>query len=429
MKILTALFLLKPATLQKALNDGHLIAVKKDVHRKNGQTFQQTKYVSPEDAAKQHLRTGKQWQVQDKPGVSKEHANKHFTIKGSHETAKNHFHVEYENGDKGVVSGDHILKHSHVVDNSGKTPQLFDEQEIASLPDKTTQPFKSEEEIYKSANEALDHFKDWLDRGKGLCSKLGIKTMTQSPDDLEDKEWTEPGGMLFIAPLKGKERATSKVTTDYGGDWSQLKDVVRGTIAVDTLEELAGLTEKLKKGGMKLAQKPKDRFAKPTEEGYRDVLMNITFPNGHVGELQLHVKVMTLAKTKGHNPYVAKESIRRKYPEPPKKRGDWDDTDRRAYEHAHQESVAIYSKAWQSITKGGQMAALAKAKGDSARMDKGKYQYFEKDDAIFRGSDGTMPYISEIKAKTGWEPYKGNCEAVVTFGNKITEEEANKGDA
>jgi len=425
LKILTALFLIKrPDSMRKAsLNDGHLIAVKKQVHRSNGTTFEQLKYVKPEDAQKQNLKAGKTWQIKDKPGTSKEHANKHFTIKGPHATAKDHFHIEHENGQQSVVSSKHIMEHAHPVEGRDPHANLFDEHEVKSLPKKSTQKISDKDELYKQATEALDQFKTWLDKGKGVCSQLGHQTMTKSPDDVTDQEWRKPGGMLFIAGLKKEDRAESKVHADYNGDWSKIQDLVRGTIACDNMDDLAKTLTHLKKHGLKLSQQPKNRIANPTPEGYRDILMNVEFPNGHIGELQLHLKEMTIAKRDGHEPYVTMSKLDRKYIPPGTPREKWEDTDRRAYEHAFVESVDIYSKAWQKIAKGA--ASMQKAVKDAGKtLSAQKYRYYEKDNATFRGPAGKIPQVTEIRFGTAWKLYTGNSTAVVAYGNEINQQEA-----
>ncbi len=45
----------------------------------------------------------------------------------------------------------------------------------------------------------------------------------------------------------------------------------------------------------------KDRFLNPTGDGYRDILLNIRMPNGHVTELQLHMRQVLRAEERGHD--------------------------------------------------------------------------------------------------------------------------------
>jgi len=59
----------------------------------------------------------------------------------------------------------------------------------------------------------------------------------------------------------------------------------------------------LVKKGIKIVQKPKDHYLKPAVCGYRDIILNVEFPNGHIGEIQLNCNKMMLAKLQGHAYY------------------------------------------------------------------------------------------------------------------------------
>ena len=165
---------------------------------------------------------------------------------------------------------------------------------------------------------------------------------------MDGVDWTAPGGMLFIAPVKGKKRAAEKVEQDYGGDWSQLLDPVRCSIAVDSYDDLKAALGALQKGGLKLARQPKDRFAKPLDCGYRDLMLNVTLPNGLIGEVQLHVKPMLAAKEAGHAHYEVERSLVGKGVE------NWTDEDKAKVEQAHAAQVKIYGDAWTQAMGGGQ---------------------------------------------------------------------------
>ena len=183
----------------------------------------------------------------------------------------------------------------------------FTDDEVNALPDSPRQPAKTEQELFSQGEKAFGQLKTWLNRGNGVDKSLGLQVADISEGKMPDLD--KPGGVLIIAPLKGKKRATEKVESDYGGDWSRLTDVVRASIAVDTCSELGGVMETLRKSGMKLAKKPKDRFTKPTSAGYRDIMMNVELPNGHIGELQVHVKEILKAKDEAHKLYEKTRTI------------------------------------------------------------------------------------------------------------------------
>jgi len=101
----------------------------------------------------------------------------------------------------------------------------------------------------------------------------------------------------------------------------------------------------LKAAGLEMAQKPKNRFEKPTPEGYRDLMTFVRLPNGMLAELQIHTKVMTLAKEKGHKHYEVTRSLQGKYNEG-KPSDKWDDEDHTKFYSAFKAQKDIYSEAW-----------------------------------------------------------------------------------
>jgi len=177
---------------------------------------------------------------------------------------------------------------------------LFPAQQVEALPAEAFQPHKDPAQLFAHAAETHELQLDFLDRGAGLAADIGAATVRG--DLKETPDFDAPGPVVMIGPMKEMDRSSAKVARDYKGDWSKLNDVVRASIAVDTYAEVPGLLARLL-GGVKLARKPKDRFLNPTVSGYRDVLLNVTYPNGHVGEVQIHVKSMLKAKKIGHKYY------------------------------------------------------------------------------------------------------------------------------
>lgn len=106
-----------------------------------------------------------------------------------------------------------------------------------------------------------------------------------------------------VGGIKGVRRIVEKAVLDADGDLRSVKDVVRASVAVDSLDQVAPVLKALKSRFDVI--KTKNRFIRPTGEGYRDVLMNFRAPNGMIGEIQVHVKSMLHAKeTTGHKLYT-----------------------------------------------------------------------------------------------------------------------------
>jgi len=143
--------------------------------------------------------------------------------------------------------------------------------------------------------------KEWLDnvidREKGLSSKLGLHVVEgHSPTPEDYAAGHRKGGMVILAPLKGEKRAKEKIE-GKGGDYRQLKDVSRATIAVSHPDDIAHVTHHLRQAGMPLAGAPD---YKKTDAGYQDITVRPQHPQtGHVGELQIMPIDMLQAKQHG----------------------------------------------------------------------------------------------------------------------------------
>ncbi len=123
----------------------------------------------------------------------------------------------------------------------------------------------------------------------------------------------------MLAPLKGVKRAGEKTLSDYRNiedgtyDPTKLKDLVRGTLVVDRLDQVPAVIAAVER-----------RFGKPTkfrntldpsvdgiDGGYRDVNMNVRV-DGHTVELQINTPEMLRAKDAGHKLYEEQRAIRAK---------------------------------------------------------------------------------------------------------------------
>lgn len=248
---------------------------------------------------------------------------------------------------------------------------LFDTSEIDKLPPKAYQPVNSWEELSAKANEGLAEFKGILGKvATSLDLEQGKRPQSFDNAQLSENEkagaekrdpkqlnadefmlpehWDNDKGFLFMGPLKGKDRASEKVRTDYDGDWSQVRDMVRATIAVPMVTQIPKVLAELKANGIELAQKPKNNLVKPLPGGYRDLNLIVKLPNGLLAELQVHIKPMTLAKEKGHKPYETTRAIEGKYREKGvSDKEKWDPEDRTKHEGAMREQEKLYGDAWQ----------------------------------------------------------------------------------
>lgn len=191
---------------------------------------------------------------------------------------------------------------------------MFDREKNAP---KRVQPTSDGDELFTKAAEALGGFQEVLDLGQGVTKALGAK-VSKSDDAVADPNSTH----VIIAPLKGRERSDEKVASKYGGDYSRLGDVVRGTVVVPKLSDLPGAVDAIRSEALKRGWKihaPENRFAfeegshvntGPLASGYRDAAIQLVSPSGIVTELQINTAPMFAAKAdKGHKLYEDERSI------------------------------------------------------------------------------------------------------------------------
>lgn len=234
---------------------------------------------------------------------------------------------------------------------------LFSNSEVARLPPKAPQPVDSWEQLNGKAPEGLEQFKGMLGEvAKSLGLHSDKKMKPTGVPDLTPEEWSDNSGYLFMGPLKSEQRAKEKVEQDYNGDWSQLRDMVRATIAVPRVTQIPKVLAELKAAGIELAQKPKNNLVKPLPGGYRDLNLIVKLPNGLLAELQVHVKPMTLAKEKGHEPYETTRAIVGKYRKQNlhDEKDKWHPDDVDAHDKAMAEQEKLYGDAWKQASDSSQ---------------------------------------------------------------------------
>lgn len=223
---------------------------------------------------------------------------------------------------------------------------FFPAAEVANLPERVNQPVKSWRELVDLGDEGMTQFKTALE---GVASTLGLRTDVSSGDIESHVDSDE--GILLIGKPKSEARAAEKVRADYDNDWSQLRDYARATISVASVEDLHAAVNAAKAGGLVPVQVPKDRFSKPTREGYRDLLTIVKLPNGMLAELQFHLKGMTVAKKAAHRDYEVSRGLNAKYDEyEPSDR--WTDEDHTAFYDAMRNQKDIYGAAWEAASGG-----------------------------------------------------------------------------
>ena len=109
------------------------------------------------------------------------------------------------------------------------------------------------------------------------------------------------------APLKSIERALAKVCEKYNGQFDMLTDLARGTIVCQNGDVLRAVLIKLKNAVssgiariLRIKFRLDDQYDAMEAGGYRDILMNMTFPpNDHIVELQINLEEFVNIKNGG----------------------------------------------------------------------------------------------------------------------------------
>jgi hypothetical protein len=189
---------------------------------------------------------------------------------------------------------------------------------IENFSEKPVHPHKTEDAVFSQAAETKPKYDAFVDTGEGISQAIGasvyrVNSKADFKAVLRDAENGPPGPMVVLAGLKGKKRAVEKVMSKFGGDYSRLTDVVRGSIVVDDVSQLdrvmGEIRQQAQKQGWRVSE-VENRFKNPTAAGYRDMALRVTAPNGHVTELQVNTKAMLVAKeTKGHAMYEEARAI------------------------------------------------------------------------------------------------------------------------
>jgi len=123
------------------------------------------------------------------------------------------------------------------------------------------------------------------------------------------------GGYAKKPGIKGLNRAVTKLITENGNDPTTMKDLLRGTIVVNTFQEAQEAINEI--GKAYTFDRIKNRLAVdltspdgtvltgvPLSTGYQDILTNVTLEDGTVAEIQISTPEMLAAKHLGHEVYA-----------------------------------------------------------------------------------------------------------------------------
>lgn len=218
------------------------------------------------------------------------------------------------------------------------------------------------------------------------------------------------GGTAKLAELKGIGRTLQKIASDYSGDPKGMKDILRGTVEVESAASAQAAIAAIKKN-FKVLDKGQRNLLDPAIkpiDGYRDAKFNVDI-DGHVAEVQVNLPEMLAAKKQVHKQYEQRSEIERKYA------GKEMPAEAQAKIDAlNAEMRAVYEPAWASATsasKAGSETGAPLRRADSGSNGRGgsESQHTENGTPGQSGlSETGMPSTSNSSAR---EPNSGNFMA------------------
>ena len=116
-------------------------------------------------------------------------------------------------------------------------------------------------------------------------------------------------GRAVTPGLKGRVRSTAKARTDYGGDFTKLKDLARATIECTDLAQAKAIVAEIERRTGRKAKR--NLLDQNPVDGYRDALFNLEF-DGYTTEMQVHIPEVLKVKHQLHTAYVIRTEIERK---------------------------------------------------------------------------------------------------------------------
>lgn len=216
------------------------------------------------------------------------------------------------------------------------------------------------------------------------------------------------GVKVLVGNIKSADRVIEKALKENYGDLDALRDIVRATIVVDTLDEVDGVVDKLKEHFHVFSDR--DRFTYPTSAGYRDRTLNVSLKDQFPAEIQVQVRAMMKAKeTLGHQYYEEMRSLDRR----PENNVRFKELVRRSQD--------LYGSTWQQCCA--TPSTPAKYKLSFALAETHTYHYFIIEDRVYRSPDDAI-YDVELWNSTlrAWQPYQGDWAFVLIHATRVSEE-------
>ena len=125
---------------------------------------------------------------------------------------------------------------------------------------------------------------------------------------LTDVAGAARGSAEWAGSLKRVTRARRKVLLDYGGNWRQLRDVLRGRVVVDDAHDLGRCCDALQERIQVVSVKNRFRGA-ACGSGYRDLNIVAKDDDAFLFEVQIHLKDVLVLAEQQHRAYELAQEL------------------------------------------------------------------------------------------------------------------------
>jgi hypothetical protein len=152
------------------------------------------------------------------------------------------------------------------------------------------------------------------DRQQGLVLDRIYQTAERAKPSFDAKvrEIADALGVTAVIPdtLKGRARALEKINSDYNGDASKIKDVLRATISADSAAAAQQVLDEIQRVFDIHQVKSTLGAGAVTIDGYRDAKAFVKV-GSIIAEIQVHVAPMEHARNLAHGLYEQRQGIER----------------------------------------------------------------------------------------------------------------------
>ncbi|WP_344279186.1 ADP-ribosyltransferase [Actinomadura napierensis] len=175
----------------------------------------------------------------------------------------------------------------------------FDHEALAAAQERAGEdrPLPKDDPL---VNDYLDRLYDAADEHKGTLHAV-LRDLANEPEDAKMR----PG-------RKDRVRALDKIINENDGDASTLNDLLGGKVQFDGVADLYRALDRVqdvtRRHGVEVVS-IKDRLRSPQPSGYRDIRMTVRMPNGHIGELRLHLRSFDAVAEHEHSLYEVSRDL------------------------------------------------------------------------------------------------------------------------